>query len=336
MILTPKVRKTLNIILRFSIAIFAISYLVYRVSIIPAYQVELFIKNVFNGDKLNEILFLIVALLFVNIGLEAFKWKILIDKTETISISNSAKAVLGGMAVSVFTPNRVGEFLGRVFILKKTDPLQAILLTIVGSVSQLLVTILAGTMAYLLFAPVFLSKFLTDSIWLINGFSFTLVFATIAYVFLFFNISALHRLSFITPLKYSEQIKNGIEAIASIPRIILFKILSISALRYVIFSTQFFLSLRFMGLTYPTLYCFEVISLIYLALAAIPSIALSEIGVRGSVSVFLFGLIAGSQGLNNYDSVAVISAATFIWLVNIGLPSLVGVLVVFRIKFFKI
>ncbi len=335
MILTPKVQKTLDIVARITIAVLALSYLAYRVSIIPENQIGLFLNSLFQGNESIEILVFIFILLLINLGLEAYKWRLLIEKTENVSFINSVKAVLGGMAVSVFTPNRVGEFVGRVFVLKKTDPLRGILLTIVGSISQLLVTIVFGTIAFLLFAPVFLSKYLPDSIWLINGFSFTLIIASIIYTTLFFNISVLHRVSFIIPSKYSSRLQSSIDAIADFTRWQLLSIVSLSALRYVVFSTQFFLALRLMGVQHPVFQCYVIISLIYLALAAIPSVALSEIGVRGSVSVFLFGLVAGSQGLNNTDSLAIISAATFIWLVNIGLPSLVGVWVVLRLKFFR-
>jgi hypothetical protein len=63
--------------------------------------------------------------------------------------------------------------------------------------------------------------------------------------------------------------------------------------------------------------------------------ALTELGVRGSVSVFLFGLLSGSGVLNAEATLAVVSASTLIWLVNIAVPSLAGVLVIFRLKFFR-
>ncbi len=274
-------------------------------------------------------------MLFINISLEAIKWKLLISNSETVSFSNSIKAVLGGMTVSVFTPNRVGEFLGRIFVLQKTDPLRGILLTIVGSISQLLVTIVFGTISYIVFTNKFLLVYMPDKYWIINGFMFSLILVSLGYSFLFFNISVLQNISFISLPKYAGRLKTGIEAIVGISRLQLLKIVIISSLRYVVFSSQFFLAIKLMGLSFPVVHCFLVISLLYLVLAAIPSVALSEIGVRGSVAVFLFGWLVGNQGLSNLDSLAVISAATFIWIVNIGIPSLLGVLVIFNLKFFR-
>ena len=90
-----------------------------------------------------------------------------------------------------------------------------------------------------------------------------------------------------------------------------------------------------MGLNFTLVQCMLVIPVIYLVLAAIPTVALAELGIRGSVSVFLFGLLSGTGGLDAETTLAVVSASTLIWFINIAVPSLAGVLVVFRLKFFR-
>jgi len=273
--------------------------------------------------------------MFVNWGIESLKWRSLISRSEKVSFKRAYQAVLGGLAVSVFTPNRVGEFMGRVFILKKTDPLKAILLTIVGSFSQLLVTIIAGTVAYILFAPKYLPPILFDITWLVRGFSLTLAIVSLVLIFIYFNISVLHRVSILIPAKYSERIKNSIDAIADCPKRLLLKTGLFSSLRYLVFSTQFYLAIRLMDLSFTIAQCMLAIPVIFLVLAAIPTGILTELGVRGSVSVFLFGFITGANGLDAKATLAVVSASTLIWFINIAFPSLAGVLVVFRLKFFR-
>jgi len=279
--------------------------------------------------------FTLIVLLFINWGLESFKWKLLISRSENISFGKAFQAVLGGLAVSIFTPNRVGEFMGRVFILQKTDPLKAILLTIVGSFSQLLVTIVFGSVAYVFFAQRYLASFIPKSEWLVNGVSFTLITISGLVFFLYFNISALHRISFAFPAKYSERFTNGINTITGCSRRLLFKVLMISASRYVVFSVQFYLALLLTGVQVTPIQVLQVIPVIYLILTSIPTVALTEIGVRGSVAVFVLGLLAGNSGFDAGSSLAVVSATTLIWLVNIAVPSLAGVVVVFRLKFFR-
>jgi hypothetical protein len=153
-------------------------------------------------------------------------------------------------------------------------------------------------------------------------------------VIAYFNISVLHRISILIPERYSVKFKSGITAIATCSKLLLFKTLLLSILRYIVFAIQFYIAIRFMGLQFTAWQCMLVIPVIYLALAAIPTVALTELGVRGSVSVFLFGLLAGSNGLDATATLAVVTASTFIWVLNIALPSLAGVLVIFRLKFF--
>jgi hypothetical protein len=335
LILTPKVRKTLDIATRLVIATLSLSYIFYRIYALPNGQVNTFFESVYNGENVIYIAIVLLLLMIINWGIESLKWKLLINQAEEVSFLTSYEAVLGGLAASVFTPNRVGEFIGRVFILRKTDPLKAILLTIVGSFSQLLVTIVLGTLAYLFFAPQYLTSLMYDSTWLVSGFSFTLVILSLIAIFTFFNISVLHRISILIPEKYSARIRSSVDAMADCPKPLLLKAVLLSALRYLVFSTQFYLAIRLMDMDFTILQCMMVVPVIYLVLAAIPTMALTELGVRGSVSVFLFGLLTGPGVLDAEATLAVVSASTLIWLLNIAFPSLAGVLVIFRLKFFR-
>ena len=55
---------------------------------------------------------------------------------------NARKAVFSGITVSTFTPNRIGEYGGRVFCLEKGDRIKAVFITILCSMSQLLTTVI--------------------------------------------------------------------------------------------------------------------------------------------------------------------------------------------------
>jgi hypothetical protein len=333
--LTSKVRKTLDIAIRLLIATMALSYIFYRIYNLPQGQLGAFANSVLAGKGVVYTAAALLLLMVINWGIESVKWRMLIRQSEEISMGKAYQAVLGGLAVSVFTPNRVGEFIGRVFILQKTDPVKAILLTLVGSFSQLLVTVVAGTAAYVVFAPKYLSLMLFDSTWLVSGISIAMALLSLFMIFIFFNIPVLHRISILLPEKYSERIKNSIDAIAGCSKQLLLKTVLLSALRYLVFSTQFFMAIRLMGLHFTAQECLLAIPVLYLMLMAIPTVALTEIGVRGSVSVFIFGLMAGPRGLDSSGMLAIISASTLIWFLNIALPSLAGVLVVFRLKFFR-
>ena len=65
-----------------------------------------------------------------------------------------------------------------------------------------------------------------------------------------------------------------------------------------------------------------------LVVSVIPTIAITEIGIRGSVAVFLFGLLSS-------NIVGILSATFVMWVINLLLPALLGTLFIFTLKFFR-
>ena len=51
---------------------------------------------------------------------------------------------MSGVTVSIFTPNRTGEFAGRVLHLDAGIRIKAAIASVIGSMNQLLITIIAG------------------------------------------------------------------------------------------------------------------------------------------------------------------------------------------------
>ncbi len=89
-------------------------------------------------------IYLALLLVFVNWGVEARKWQVLMKPVESIGFFNAFKAVLAGLAFSMNTPNRIGEYGGRVLYVHEGHRWKAFSLTIIGSFSQLIVTLAMG------------------------------------------------------------------------------------------------------------------------------------------------------------------------------------------------
>jgi hypothetical protein len=66
----------------------------------------------------------------------------------------------------------------------------------------------------------------------------------------------------------------------------------------------------------------------FLALAIIPTIALAELGVRGKLSIFLFGMFST-------NTLGIVLTASTIWLINLVVPALAGSLFILGIKIFR-
>ena len=62
---------------------------------------------------------LVIVLVFVNWGFEAKKWKLLITPIQKMSFFTAFKSVLTGVTLSLNTPNRIGEYGGRILYVKE-------------------------------------------------------------------------------------------------------------------------------------------------------------------------------------------------------------------------
>src|SRR5690606_19904953 len=95
----------------------------------------------------------VIAMVFINWGLEARKWQLLVQPIQHMNFFTAYKSVLTGVALSINTPNRIGEYGGRILYIKEGSRIKAISLSIAGSISQLIITLLLGCggLAYLLF-----------------------------------------------------------------------------------------------------------------------------------------------------------------------------------------
>ncbi|HQR93765.1 MAG TPA: hypothetical protein PLZ97_10460, partial [Sediminibacterium sp.] len=83
---------------------------------------------------------LVLVLMTLNWGLEARKWQLLASKVQPISYWSAYRAILSGQAFALNTINRSGDFLGRILYLEEGNRLRAVGLSLIGSMSQILVT----------------------------------------------------------------------------------------------------------------------------------------------------------------------------------------------------
>ncbi|HET7896793.1 MAG TPA: lysylphosphatidylglycerol synthase domain-containing protein, partial [Flavisolibacter sp.] len=122
------------------------------------------IKASFASVKIVYLL-LAVALIFVNWGLESWKWKLLVNTVRPIRFFSAYKAVLSGVSFSVTLPNRVGEYIGRMLYQPEGGRLKTISLAIVGSLAQLLVTLFCGIIGLVVLRVELLSAYPQLVIW---------------------------------------------------------------------------------------------------------------------------------------------------------------------------
>ncbi len=332
-----KLRKTYNTIIRVFIIIMTFGFLYNEIFIEKDFSsVISFYPTVSTSNSVYLIIIFTLLLFVINYLLEAIKWQFFISPLEKISLWNSFKAVLTGVSVSMFMPNRVGDYLGRVFILKSANRIQAVISTIVGSMSQLITTLLFGSIALLIAFPKYFNLDNQINVWLYSGLWAMVIIGDFTIVFFYLNFGAFTSVIKRISGKGYEKIKKYSEVFALYKYTDMLFMIAISMLRYLVFSFQFYLLILLFNVNIGYFEAMLLIALVYLAMAIIPTVAITEIGIRGSVSVFIFTyFLSLSDNAYINQELGVASASTLLWLINLVIPAIIGAVFVFNLKFFR-
>ncbi len=265
-------------------------------------------------------------LMFVNWGIEAKKWQLLLMPLEQFSLLKSFKSVLAGCSITMLTPNRIGEYGGRIMNVKETNRLKAISLTVLGSMSQLLITILMGTTGLIVFKYFLHTGNLITGVlpWLLNDLLLCLSLCiTVILALLYFRVDFL--INVISKIKFLKSLVKYISITSVFSGKQLLRILFLSFLRYMVFILQYVLLLQVMkvDITFET--SFLLLTLFYLVMAVVPTIGFTELPVRATASVALFKIFS--------PNILGIQAAAFgIWIINLVIPAVIGSILILGIK----
>ena len=284
----------------------------------------LHIKNSFQSVKIWNVL-LVILLMFANWGIEAKKWQLSVASIYPISFIKAFKAILSGVSFSVILPNRSGEYLGRLAYVPEGNRLKSISVTLVGSISQLSVTMVFGVIGFMFLKDQLIGQSIISDIvyrFVLGGFWLAFLLLTVIY----FKISVIEKL-------FEKWLKNSshlylIESLRTFNVQLLVRILLLSFLRYLVFLVQYFLLFSLFDIALPFAIIASVVSVLFLVLAAIPSIALVEVGLRGEISLQLMGMFT-----TNVLGVGLTVAS--IWFINLVLPAIAGSVLFLGIKVFK-
>ena len=153
------------------------------------------------------------------------------------------------------------------------------------------------------------------NVWIYTGLWAVVIIGDFTIVFFYLNFGAFSAVIKRISGKGYKKIKKYADVFSLYRSADMLYVLLIAILRYLVFSFQFFLFLHIFKVEIGYFDAMVMISLVYLAMAIIPTIALTEIGVRGSVSIFIFSYYfnaIGNIGINQELGVA--SASTALWL----------------------
>jgi hypothetical protein len=307
--------KYLNIIL----VVVALGYLAYKFNNYHQQNYgQLFIDILAKGNI--SLLIFACLLIMLNYGLEAKKWQILLSPLQKVSWLNALKSILAGITISIFTPNRTGEVIGKVVYLDLQEKMKAALLNFSGSMAQMICTSLAGLWGTIVYLKYYSFKDIDlPAIQVIYALA---VICTVLAFLIYFNQQKFF--TWIGNKKWAKKIHISFTNKQQFKSNLQVKVLAISILRYLVFSLQLVLLLFFCGIHAATFQLFLLCTIFFLVIWFLPSFALTELGVRGSVAVMLF------QNVSDNISGALL-AVVLLWIINVALPALIGCVYVFNL-----
>ena len=244
----------------------------------------------------------LVILFGLNYLMESIKWKLVLAELSPISILKSYKSVLVGQAFAFFTPARSGDYVGRILFLEAGNKLKGLAQMAWASYAQLLVTLFFGSIGLFYNLP-----FLPWLKWVGP-------FIAAAAIIIYFH-----------PGQFTGWLKKL--SLLQINTALKGQLVFFAFLKYCVFILQYTWVITIFNIPIGTLDLCVALSVLFFCLSLIPSIAITDVVIRGQLIVLLLSPF--------YDnSLMLICVSTIIWVVNFLLPAIIGSILIinYRIK----
>lgn len=235
---------------------------------------------------------------------EIQKWKLLVRAIRDISFREAGRQCLTSFSASLTTPNRIGEYGAKALFFVPKKRKKVMVLNFVSNTSQMFVTLLFGIPGLLFFV---FKYSISISLWK--------PVVLIAGVILMFIGGYYFRKKQL--LVKGLTIENVVTFIKKLPFSIRRNVAIYSILRYLIFSSLFYLLLKFFGASLSILEAAPLIASMYLLSSVIPAFFLFDVAIKGGVALWLFTYM-GLQEL------PILSTVLVMWLLNFVFPAIWG------------
>ena len=282
-----------------------------------------------------------VLLMPANWAAEAKKWGLLLGSASRVPFWLCLRSVLAGVSSSVFTPNRIGEVAGRLLVLPPALRWWAAVAQGLSMVSQLWVVLAAGAAGLW---GLWVARFSPPLHWaagagcLGGGGLALLLWGYLGLAQADFERSAAARnLRLWLAWAYEETagawprlrpalawmkhraraMRAGARQLSTCSVPLLSRALVWAALRYGIYSLQYFCLLRFAGVAVGVAEGFSGIFTLFLLQAGLPLPPVLGLLARGGLAVQMWAFFGASE-MNS------LAATGLLWIINLILPALVG------------
>lgn len=249
-------------------------------------------------------LLLMFILLPINYYLEWRKWKLILDKIQITDKQTGYQSFFAGIVTGMFTPNMLGNFIGRMFYFQFKDRPKIVIYTLYNNLAQFLVTVAFGAVAMIFIGDKTLNLDVPKVLVWVG-----LVLLVMVY---FFGDKLLN----ILPFKNQRLIRllNLVNDYGKER----YQVIFFSIFRYFVFSIQYFLVLMFFGAEF-SIEMYLTIWILYLLSSLVPSFLFGKLGIRESISLVVFA----SFGMADY---ILVFTSLLVWIVNLLMPTIFGLI----------
>ena len=263
-----------------------------------------------------------LALMPLNWLAENRKWLPMLRRYQPWSEWAALKVVLAGAAMSLLTPNRIGDVGGRLLLVGAEHRWQALTIHAVCNAAQILALLTPGFFgAWRLGRQFAIAPPEMITLFLVCGFM-----ALCCAWALYFNISALARLAARWPLLSRAQhfVKDRLvlEAFSGAD---LAHALRWSFIRCGIYATQYYLLIRFFGIDVGVFDGFACIFVLFALQTGIPLPLVGGWLLRGNLAVI-------GWSYWHADPIASLAATFTLWIINLIVPALIGTFSLFFVQ----
>lgn len=272
--------------------------------------------------KSKRIFVLLAAILLMPLNwiFESKKWQISLSTVHEISLFESIKSVLMGVALGIITPAKIGEYGGRIINLPSKYRKAGGWSTLLCSLIQNAFNMLGGLLGILI-SLLTLDITLSQKVMLYSVISLLLVMLILSVLF-FKKIPLLIDKVPIARKWTSKLIDNVF--FDSLDQTSIRKIVLYSGLRYVTYIVQFWLVIRAFDATFDTWQVFTGLMIIYALQTILPLTPLMHFTIRGGIAIFVLGAYVSSEGVLTLSSY-------LLWIINLMIPALLGCYYLYRI-----
>ncbi|SDR85788.1 Lysylphosphatidylglycerol synthase TM region [Formosa sp. Hel1_31_208] len=312
-----KTKQFFFVLIKLSIVVGAFYFIYQKLANNDALDFSQFLVFLSENESFSiiNIAFLIILSLF-NWVFEIIKWKTLVGYVKHISFKNALEQSLGALTASLFTPNRIGEYGAKAIYYHSSKRKQIMLINLLSNMMQMSVTMMFGLLGF----------FLMQAKYDLNIDYFRVSRFIVLFVIIGgFTVFGLKQKRFKIKGFTIERLKTFFK---HLPREMHLKNFSLSLIRYLIFSFQFYFLLHLFGVNVSYYNAMIVITTMYMLSSIIPSLFIFDVVIKGSIAVFLFTIV----GVNEFTTLSII---TIMWLLNFVLPSAFGSYYVLNFNFPK-